>query len=124
MERVKRVKAAVDALGLPQAAMAHLIGTAQICARLAKQRQQPEELAYIAGLLHDVVLYSGGSPINHARRGAAWAENTLRVLGCFGETEIRAVHGAIYLHSDKSVVHGPLAEILKQADLLQKQEGN
>lgn len=122
MERTKRVEAAVEALGLSEQAMAHLVGTARICAVLAQLRGQPRELAYIAGLLHDIAFYRTGSPINHARRGAAWAENKLRELGCFEESEIRIIHNAIYLHSDKNVVHGPMAEILKEADLLQKRE--
>ena len=122
MERIKRVEAAVEALRLPERAMAHLQGTARICTQLAKQRGENPELAYIAGFLHDVTFYLTGSAVNHARRGAQWAEDLLGEMGCFGEDEIRTIHGAIYLHSDKTVVHGPMAEILKEADLLQKRE--
>ena len=122
MERIEMVKTALDALQLSQEALAHLLGTAQICGKLAQERGENRELAVIAGLLHDVSFYLTGSPVNHARRSAAWAENTLRVLACFGEEEIRQIHGAIYLHSDKETVHGPLAQILKEADILQKQE--
>ena len=118
MERIKRVEAAVEALGLSEDAMAHLLGTAGICAALAEDRGENPELAYIA-LLH-VVLYMTDSHVNHARRGAAWAENTLRGLGCFAEKEIRVIHNAIYLHSDKHVCHGPFAQLLKEADVLQK----
>lgn len=120
MERIKRVEAAVEALGLSEDAMAHLLGTAGICAALAEDRGENPELAYIAGLLHDVILYMTDSHVNHARRGAAWAENTLRGLGCFAEKEIRVIHNAIYLHSDKHVCHGPFAQLLKEADVLQK----
>ena len=121
-DRIRRVEAAVEALLLSAHAMAHLRGTAFICARLAESRGENPELAYIAGILHDVIFYLTGSSINHARRGAQWAEDLLRELGCFEEEEIRIIHGAIYLHSDKTVVHGPIAEILKEADLLQKRE--
>ena len=120
MERIERVEAAVEALGLSEDAMAHLLGTAGICAALAEDRGENPELAYIAGLLHDVVLYMTDSHVNHARRGAAWAENTLRGLACFEEKEIRIIHDAIYLHSDKHVLHGPFAQLLKEADVLQK----
>lgn len=100
--------------------MAHLLGTARVCSQLAENRGENPELAYIAGLLHDVAFYLSGSHVNHARRSAAWAEKTLRELGCFEEDEIRIIHGAIYLHSDKTVVHGPFAQLLKEADVLQK----
>ncbi len=122
MGRIERVEVALEALHLPEHAMAHLRGTAFICARLAEKRGENPELAYIAGILHDVTFYLTGSSINHARRSAQWAEALLRELGCFEEDEIRIIHGAIYLHSDKTVVHGPMAEILKEADLLQKKE--
>jgi len=120
MERIKRVEAAVEALHLSERSMNHLLGTARICTQLAEIRGEDPELAYIAGLLHDVTFYLTGSSVNHARRSATWAENLLRELGCFGEDEIRLIHGAIYLHSDKMVVHGPFAQLLKEADLLQK----
>ena len=121
-DRIRRVEAAGEVLRLPEHAMVHLRGTAFICARLAESRGENPELAYIAGILHDVIFYLTGSAVNHARRGAQWAEDWLRELGCFEEDEIRIIHGAIYLHSDKTVVHGPMAEILKEADLLQKKE--
>ena len=119
MERIKRVEMAVEALQLPEYAMTHLQGTALICARLAQARGENPELAYIAGLLHcghDHVLRMG----HHARLGAAWAEKLLRQLGGFAEAEIRVIHDAIYLHSDKTVVHGPFAQLLKEADMRQK----
>ena len=122
MERIRRLEAAVEALGLSGLEMAHLKGTARICAELAEERGENSELCYIAGLLHDVALYLTGSPINHAHRSAAWAENTLHTLGCFEEAEIRRIHGAIYLHSDKNVVHEPFAQLLKEADVLQKRQ--
>ena len=121
-DRIRRIESAVDALGLLEQELAHLKGTARICAELAEKQGENPELCYIAGFLHDMMLYLTGSTINHAHRSAAWAENTLRLLGCFEEEEIRIIHGAIYLHSDKTVVHGPMAEILKKADLLQKKE--
>lgn len=120
MERIKRVEMAVEALQLPEYAMTHLQGTALICARLAQARGENPELAYIAGLLHDVAACRNGSALNHARLGAAWAEKLLRQLGGFAEAEIRVIHDAIYLHSDKTVVHGPFAQLLKEADVRQK----
>lgn len=116
MERIKRVEAAVNALRLSEHAMIHLLGTARLCAQLAQARGENPELAYIAGLLHDVAAYRNGSSLNHARLGAAWAEKLLRQLGGFAEAEIRVIHDAIYLHSDKTVVHGPFAQLLKEAD--------
>lgn len=121
MERIEQVRAAVEKLRLSPEAVRHLYGTADLCAELAIARGENGELAYLAGLLHDVSFYLTGSAVNHARRGAAWAEALLREQGGFSEEEIRKIHGAIYLHSDKSTVHGPLAELLKEADLLEKQ---
>lgn len=122
VERIKRVEAAVSELRLPEHAMVHLQGTARICAQLAEKRGENPELAYIAGLLHDIAAYQNGSSLNHARLGAARAEKLLRQLGDFGEAEIRVICDAIYLHSDKTVVHGPFAQLLKEADLLQKRQ--
>ena len=122
MERIKRVEAAVNALHLSEHAMVHLLGTARICAQMAEERGENPELAYIAGLLHDIVAYRNGSSLNHARLGAAWAEKLLRQLGGFDEAEIRVIFDAIYLHSDKTVTHGPFAQLLKEADILQKRQ--
>lgn len=120
MERAKKVKELLRSQNLSREGREHLYGTAELCAQLARSRGENEELAFIAGLLHDIVFYLSGSPVNHARRSAAWAEQQLRQMGCFTEAEIRAVHGAIYLHSHKDMVHGPLAELLKEADTAQK----
>ena len=122
MDRISRVKSLLDALHLPVFAMEHLLETADYCLKLAELRGENGELACIAGLLHDVMFYLSGSPLNHARRSADWAWEQLRELGCFDEEELKQIHGAIYLHSDKDIVHGPLEEILKDADILQKRQ--
>lgn len=122
MNRVEQVKAIVDALQLPEDAMQHLYGTARYCAILAEKRGENTELAQIAGMLHDIVLFLSGSHINHARRSAQWAENLLRDLDCFTEEEIKKIRAAIYLHSDKEIVHDSFAELLKEADIMEKRQ--
>ena len=126
MERIGAVQACVDKIVSGQTkeidikfGYVHLYSVSQMCALLAKKRQQNVELAAIAGLLHDIYAYQTGSRKDHAHQGAAAARKILQELNLFSEEEINMISQAIYRHSDKDVVDSPFDEVLKDADALQ-----
>ena len=100
-------------------ASSHLFGVAGNAALLAGMRGQDIELAYIAGLLHDLYKFTTKTVDRHAEDGAAFAKPLLEESGLFSQKETESVCGAIYFHSDKAHRHLPLDEILKDADVMQ-----
>ena len=97
----------------------HLYGVATLCAALAMRRGLEPELCVVAGMLHDVSSYQTGDPTDHARRSARAAERVLKDLGCFAPDEIALVAHAISCHGAKDRSDGPMADLLKDADVLQ-----
>ena len=90
-----------------------------ICALLAKCRGLDIELCATAGMLHDLSSYESGDSTNHAQRSAARAKELLAESGDFSSNEISAIAQAIFTHSSKDQVDDPMAELLKDADVLQ-----
>lgn len=126
MNRMEKVREKVDDILLHMSdsqerrcAYVHLYGVAQACALLAARRGVEAELAVIAGMLHDLHTYAAMDARDHALKSAEMARTLLQELGSFREDEIKAVCTAIARHSDKQTVHGPLDEVLKDADVLQ-----
>lgn len=126
MNRLELIREVVDPilLGLqdPDAkrcGFVHLYGVSQSAAFLALQRGLDTELAAIAGMLHDLATYESGDSVNHGPRSAERAGSILRKLDAFTPAEIQAIQDAITHHSDKADNHSPLAELLKDADVLQ-----
>lgn len=126
MNRMEKVREKVDDILLHMSdslerrcAYVHLYGVAQACALLAARRGADAELAVIAGMLHDLHAYAARDARDHAPKSAEMARALLQELGSFQEDEIAAVCTAIARHSDKQTVHGPLDEVLKDADVLQ-----
>lgn len=107
---------------LRKMAYVHSYGVAQAAAMLAMQRKADVELACIAALLHDISQYTQNVPHStHAQASARYADNLLRNSGYFTAEEIQQIVHAIAVHSDKHTqIDGALAEILKDADVLQK----
>ena len=97
----------------------HMFGVAQAAVLLAMKRGEDAELAACAGYLHDIATYTTGDSAGHAARGAEMAERILQLTGLFSEKETGKITSAIRCHSDKKSVHGPLEEILKDADVMQ-----
>ena len=97
----------------------HMFGVAQACVLLAMIREENVELAACAGYLHDIATYMTGDSIEHARRGAEMAAGILQETGLFEGKEVEQICSAIRCHSDKKMTHGPLEEILKDADVMQ-----
>ena len=126
MDRIEKVRIIVDEILLNmidveerRCAYLHLYGVAQACAMLALKRKENVELAIIAGMLHDIYSYANSDSNNHAHKGAEMARNILNTLNTFNEEEKDLICEAIRNHSDKSMVHGWLDEILKDADVMQ-----
>lgn len=97
----------------------HLYGVAQACAMIAMKRGVDQELAVIAGMLHDYATYSTMDSREHAQRGAVMARDILNELNVFAQNEIDTVCTAIFNHSDKANIHARLDEVLKDADVWQ-----
>lgn len=70
-------------------------------------------------MLHDIATHETGDPKDHARRGSARARELLEETGSFSVEEVSAISDAIAVHSDKESIHGPMDELLKDADVLQ-----
>ena len=126
MNRIEKVRQTVDEILLNmtdheerRCAYLHLYGVAQACALLSIKRKENVELAVIAGMLHDISSYATMNSQDHAHKGAVMARGILDSLNLFSETEKDFICSAIHNHSDKSNIHGPLDEILKDADVMQ-----
>lgn len=126
MNRIEKVREVVDEILLTmpddkerRCAYLHLYGVSQACALLALKRGENVELAVIAGMLHDIYSYANMDSQDHAHKGAVMARNIIDSLNMFSEDEKELICTAIYNHSDKSVVHDSLDEILKDADVMQ-----
>ncbi len=128
MNRIEEVRKKVDEILLNMSdveerrcAYLHIYGVSQACALLAIKRNVDVELAVIAGMLHDVYLCTNGNADaqNHAYKGAEIARRILDSLNLFSEEEKLLICTAIYNHSDKSLVHDSLDEVLKDADVMQ-----
>ena len=97
----------------------HMFGVTQACVLLAMKRGEDIELAAAAGYLHDIATYTSGAPTDHAHRGADLARQILEDTSLFSVDEMERICSAIRCHSDKRTEHGPLEEILKDADVMQ-----
>ena len=104
----------------------HMFSVSAIAGNLARLRGENAELARIAGIFHDLAAVETGVRKDHAHAGAARARRILEELRqetgapLFSENELDNICAAIYFHTDKERVHFPLAEVLKDADLLDR----
>jgi len=126
MGRIEKVREVVDEILVNMSdheerrcAYLHLYGVSQACALLALKRKENVELAVIAGMLHDIYTYANLDSRDHAHKGAETAKEILDSLEVFTEDEKNLIYTAIYNHSDKSLMHSWLDEILKDADVMQ-----
>lgn len=124
--RYKTVCVVVDSivLNLPNKelrkdAVVHLYGVSQLAIMIATKRGLDPELASIAGLLHDLYRYQHPDCFNHALSGSMLARQLLEREAFMNDEEIHLICKAIEYHSQKEIIHGPLDEVLKDADALQ-----
>ena len=97
----------------------HLYGVAAICTLLALKRGLDPQVCAVMGMLHDISTFKTGDPTDHAQRSALETENILIEIGEYTQEEINEVCKAISKHSAKDVIDGALAELIKDADVLQ-----
>ena len=98
--------------------ISHMYGVARFCTLLAIKRNMNIELATTCGMLHDIYYMTGGSSENHAVKGAEQAKTILKEMNRYSNDEIKLITTAISKHSDKSAVHEPYDELLKDADVM------
>ena len=102
----------------PLKAMAHLHGVSLAAVMIARKRGQDQELAAMAGLLHDLWAYKSGSYDDHAHLGADYARKVLGKLEITTQEETDMICDAIWHHDDKAGIDSEFAEVLKDADVI------
>ncbi len=102
----------------PLKAMAHLHGVSLAAVMIARKRGQDQELAAMAGLLHDLWAYKSGSYDNHAHLGADYARKVLGKLKITTQNETDMICEAVWHHDDKAGIDSEFAEVLKDADVI------
>lgn len=101
-----------------ESAYAHLYGVSLAATVIAEKRGENSELASMAAMLHDIAAYVNGTYDDHAHRGADMAKEILLRNALAKPKEIDIICSAIYHHDDKLVRDEPLAEVLKDADVM------
>jgi HD superfamily phosphodiesterase len=126
MNRIEMLRQHIDEILLNmkdvierRCAYLHLYGVAQACTLIALKRGENAELATMAGMLHDIYSYTKMDTKEHAHKGSIMARDILTSLQITNDVETEAICGAIYVHSDKELVHSAFDEVLKDADVLQ-----
>lgn len=100
-------------------AIEHTAMTVSFMTMTALRRNLDFESARIAALLHDAGKFDlNEGSARHAAAGALRAEELLSESGCFSQSQIDSICEAIRLHSSKDQIDSPLAEALKDADVL------
>ena len=125
MSRLKELREYVDNelnrmndAGKRTGAIVHLYGVSLAATMIARKRGLNPELASMAAMLHDLHAYKTGSYDDHAHKGADLARKVLDELKLTDEAETDMICSAIFHHDDKSVVDGPMDEVLKDADVI------
>ena len=96
----------------------HLYSVARFCALLALRRNLNPEIAMTSGMLHDIYRVTNNTSENHAVMGAEKAAEILKAMNLYNEDEVILITTAISRHGDKSTIHEPYDELLKDADVL------
>lgn len=98
----------------------HTYGVGYLSASIASARGLNQEIAFIAGVLHDVGKIAGASNKNHNLKGVQIARNLLIGLNSFTSDEIKIICSAIYNHSNKKSIGFDYDEVIKDADIIEK----
>lgn len=100
-------------------AFIHTASVDNFATLLAISRDVDVELAKIAALFHDFAKYADSCPVkDHARLSSLHAHKYLTSKKTFSIADIDEICYAINQHSDKLKTDGPLAEVLKDADVM------
>jgi HD superfamily phosphodiesterase len=96
----------------------HLYSVARYCSLLALKRNLNQEIAMTSGMLHDIYRVTDNVAKNHDVMGAERAAEILQAINLYNDEEIAIITTSISRHCDKSSIHEPYDEILKDADVL------
>lgn len=96
----------------------HMASSARLAWLLAEERGLDPELAACACSVHDYGRILTGKQARHAEAGYEPVKVFLKSLSLFTEEEIEVIALAVKNHSRKSVVDGPIDEIVKDADVV------
>jgi len=96
----------------------HLYSVARYCSLLAIKRNLNTEIAMTCGMLHDIYRVTDNTAENHDIMGAERATEILKATNLYNDEEIAIITVAISRHCDKSAIHEPYDEVLKDADVL------
>lgn len=113
----ERIAAAYNPEDIPNF-VDHLYGVSTCAMLLARRRGLDAQLAGAMGLVHDIWTLTTGDGRKHGEKGAPIAHALVLEAGYTIE-EADIVADALRHHSDKAALHGPYAELLKDADTLQ-----
>ncbi len=102
-----------------QEACAHLYGVSAIAAMLAVKRRLNQELAAIAGLLHNYYFYKTGISDFPGPNISEAVRPLLRDFNLFAKEEQIVMLKSIFYQEDRGGIHDPYEEIVKDACLLQ-----
>lgn len=125
MSRLKELRQVVDQklleiedLDKRKSAYVHLYGVSLAATLICEKRKLDTELVCMAAMLHDLYAYQSGSYQDHAQKSAILAHELLLKLKLTSPEETEAICQAIAHHDDKDLVHDPLDEALKDADVM------
>ena len=99
----------------------HLYGVANFAALLAARRGLNTELAYIAGLMHDISLLTSPEDYeNHCGKSTHIVKEILMSTKLFSDDETNIITNAVLHHTDfEKCTDSLYDEILKDADIIQ-----
>jgi len=97
----------------------HMVCVSQFCALIALKRGENTELATMAGLLHDIHVFTNLDTYKHAKQGAVQAREILEKLQLTTAEETDQICSAIRNHSKKKGSFSSFDEVLIDADVLE-----
>ncbi|MFC6549374.1 CHAP domain-containing protein [Cohnella cellulosilytica] len=101
-----------------QESCVQLHGVSAFAAMLATKRQLDRELAAIAGMLHNYYFYKTGIPDFPGPNSSEAVRPLLRDMNILSKEEQTTLLRAIFHQGDRSSIHGPCEELVKDACLL------
>ncbi len=125
MNRIEKVRLFMDDLlekqkdfEIRRCGYVHLYGVSLFTTLLAGKRGLNNDIATVIGMMHDIKSFRTGNPKEHAKLGALEAENVLKEMDIFSQTEMQTICKAISNHSSKLQVDCEYSELIKDADTL------
>ncbi|WP_232016572.1 CHAP domain-containing protein [Paenibacillus baekrokdamisoli] len=118
-EHLQQMIMSIDSAIRRQEACVQLYGVSTFASMIAMRRGYDQELAEISGLLHHYYYYKTGVKEFPGANSAEAVRPWIRDLKIFTKEEQLIIQQAIFYWEDRSKVHGPYDEIVKDAYVLQ-----